>query len=503
MKIRRITAVLLVLAALFLNGYGVLPSAVYAEETGAAPLRDGAFRIRNRKSGDYLSVNGYYYLDDGSRGVYLKNFDQQDLGQCFYLRRAENECWRIVSAVESGKYVVSAENGTTVGSDVKRSETAGTASLFDIYQVEDGGYTIAPSVSENLFAVLASGRSNGLNGSFVEIADYRIGDERQLWDFEKVEESSSLSVAFTNKKLKIYSVGRFYSRLMPFIGTEAADAEWTSSDDSILLVGKDGSYSALRTGTVTVTASAEGKTASFTATVCDEGAFTWFSQNNIFTSDWDGTLLQDLFFYNYGVKKRFAVNDDGHPMYPSWIDTGCSICSVAQVLNNMGAVMTNGYDLRSGQSGGLPADPYTVALANTFNYEVYGTDRTAIGNPVYISWQWVADAFNKNGERIMYRAVYTQDRATIKKLVDAHPQGIVAELSSSVRTHYVVIGKCLNPDAANPWEYEFEIFDPAAYLPSEGAGVPMRETTSNKYLGLGYYSISCLRIYDVESRYLD
>ena len=115
-----------------------------------------------------------------------------------------------------------------------------------------------------------------------------------------------------------------------------------------------------------------------------------------------------------GVKKRFAVNDDGHPLYPSWIDTGCALCSIAAVFHNMGAVMTRGYDLRSGQEGGLPADPYTVCMANTLNFEIYDKSKTYSGDPTYMYWQRCADAFTVDGEKIYYRSVYTQNRNMIK-----------------------------------------------------------------------------------------
>jgi hypothetical protein len=182
------------------------------------------------------------------------------------------------------------------------------------------------------------------------------------------------------------------------------------------------------------------------------------------------------------------------------MDSGCALSSIAMVLNNVGAVKTTGYDLRTGQEGSLIADPYTVALANSGNYGVSSTSKVMYGNPIYMYWSSVASKFNVDGEKVDYHRYYNSSRKKIKDLITKHPQGVVVLFKRSGRTHYVVFAECLNPEQTVSSKLEFLIYDPAAYKPENGDGVPFQKTISYIYEGYRYSSISSVTVYDVESK---
>ena len=465
-------------------------------------LEDGTYRIRNLTYGVYLTAQIYNSKKKAETSkIVLSALDRNDTGQTFFLKTAEDGSRYIVPRNDGAGYSLSSDRQTAEAGSLLKTSDRNSSCSFDVLYTDFGGYTIAPSFDSNIYSVITPVRGADGRVSSVSVDDYRVGNRAQLWVFERMEPSTELTVAYNYTKIRLYSTGKFYSRLKPYIGTDPAPAVWESSDSSVMLVGDDGSYAAVGEGKAVVTARAEGLSASFTVTVVDSECFTWYSQNNILTSDWYGGELTDLFMQTRGIKKRFAVDDNGRAAYTSWMDTGCALCSIAAVFHNLGATSKQGYDLRTGQTGGLEADPFTVGMANTLNFEMYDKSKTYSGDPSYMFWQRCADNFQLDGENIYYRSVYTQNRNTIKNLLKTHPQGLIAQLENRVRTHYVVIGECVNPDEKTSSKLEFMIYDPAAYAPEDGDGVLMKETTSSKYLSLGYYSITRLIIYDVESNY--
>lgn len=68
--------------------------------------------------------------------------------------------------------------------------------------------------------------------------------------------------------------------------------------------------------------------------------------------------------------------------------------------------MTEGYDFRSGQTGNLPADPYTVSLANSGNYGATSANATLYGNPIYVNHNLIATRFRVNGRSLSVTQTY-------------------------------------------------------------------------------------------------
>jgi len=499
---------ILSLALAFLLLLTALP--VYAAETASEQQKDtgaavsgttgtqltaGVYRIRNAVSGMYLDAG------DGKRTpVMLKKLDTASTSQCFLIEESDYNMWRLLPRGNSGTggesgYALACSTTSAGSIPSLLEENKQTNSVyFDISCLKNGSFTIAPSYGDNFLAVLSgTAPAEGAAFATAEISDYIPGDASASWYLEPVG-ITGITVAWKETKLRLYSTGTFYARVLPY-GPDSS-VRWTSSDSNVMLVSDTGDYCALSEGTVEITASAGGCSASFKVTVVDKDAFTFYSQNNMTGSDWDATLLDKLYFVGGGYKRIFAIDDKLPGAKSAWIEKGCSICSFAMILHNMDARLTSGYDFRSGQTGMLPADPYTVALANTANPGATSATDVLYGNPVYVSWARIAEAFEVDGQTLRVRRVYNGSRATIKALLDAHPQGIIAMLCRGENTHYVIISRCLNPDAQYSSQYEFEFYDSAAYLRYEGDGVALKDTTSNRYMHYSLASIAALIIID-------
>ena len=462
-------------------------------------LTDGVYRIKNLETGLYLET--YKYSAKGKEKLCAAQLDVKEEGQCFYVRRAENGAWLLSAQNENGEYSLSWQAGTALGDYIVKTQKAADAeyTYFDISRLDGGAFTIAPAGGDNYTAVLATvNEKTYYSDKCVRIADLAQGDEAQMWTFESVP-TEYLTTAYEKTTVKLYSTGKFYARKYPY-NMVTSDIVWTSSDEDIIMMGADGVWCALGKGVATVTASVGTAVVSFEVTVEDKDAFTWYSQTNMYTSDWSARELEDLFFIDSGSKKRFAWDAKRNPSRSSWMESGCALASSAMVLNNMGAVKTTGYDLRTGQDGSLIADPYTVALANSGNYGAKNTSKAMYGSPIYMYWSSVASKFNVDGEKVGYHRYYVSSKKKIKDLLTKYPQGVIVLFRQSGRTHYMVFADCLNPEETVSSKLEFLIYDPAAYKPENGDGVPFKETLSYLYGGYRYSSISNVTVYDVESK---
>ena len=266
------------------------------------------------------------------------------------------------------------------------------------------------------------------------------------------------------------------------------------------MIGTDGNWCALSEGKAVITATLGELTESFTVTVVNKDAFTWYSQNNIYTSDWDATSLKYLYFRepSTGIKKKFAIDSKEAGGNNCWIDEGCGNCSVAMVLNNMGAVKTNGYDFRSGQTGNLVADPYTVGLANSGAFGAENTTTTLSGNPIYMRWSYVAEQFNVEGKKVILNKVYSPSAAKIKTILADHPEGVIVQLSTSTKNHYIVFTECLNPDERTSSKIRFLVCDSASYTPESGDNIQFEKSTSYVYEGYRYSNIKSVMYFTLE-----
>ncbi len=501
-KLRKIltSRITLILAVLMLiPGFVYLSAAAVTQETvntsDDVVLREMVCRIKNATTGLYLDSYKFTLKTDGKS--YLEKYSEDSLGQIFHLSPCEDGTYMIVPQNDNGEYTYSYSNESSTKANgyiqkVKLS-SAGDYTKFDIVEHGKNTFIIAPSNFADSKAVLTQSVTvTKYKDFYTELQPLSESKDNQLWIIEPIK-TENLSVVFTNTKVRLYTTGTFYARKLPY-NVFTDDIIWTSSNDEILMVGQDGTWCALSLGTVKVTASVEGISKTFNVTVTDKDAFTWYSQNNVYTSDWDATQLLSLYFKDGGYKKKFAIDAKAPGANYAWIDEGCGNCSVAMILNNMGAVKTNGYDFRSGQNGNLIADPYTVALANAASQGPSSANTTLSGNPIYMRWDSVARQFEVGGKQLTYKRVYTFSQSsalkTIRNLLSEHPEGVIVQVERGSKNHYLVFTECLNPEEKSTSKLKFIVYDPAAYEPVNGENVLFEQSTSYLY---EYYRYSHIR----------
>jgi hypothetical protein len=446
-------------------------------------LREMVCRIKNASTGLYL--DSYKYTTKTKGKAYLEKYSKDSLGQVFHLSPCEDGTYMIIPQNDSGSYVYAYEADASKSVKINKVKltSAGEMSKFDIVKFVNGTFVIAPVNTKNEKAVLTQSESiTEYKDYYAEFSDLREDALNQTWIIEPVK-TEKLSVIYTATKVRLYGTGKFYARKHPY-NVFTDDIKWSSSDENIIMIGNDGTWCALGTGIVTITASAEGVSTSFTVKVVDRDAFTWYSQNNVYTSDWDATQLLPLKFKSNGYTRKFAVDSKEPGGNSCWMDEGCGNSAVAMVLNNMGAVKTEGYDFRSGQEGNLIADPYTVGLANSGQYGPDSANTTLSGNPIYMAWSYVAEQFNVDGKTVKSNKLYYPTRTKIKNLLAEHPEGVVVQVSKGSKNHYLVFAECINPDEKVNSKLQFIVCDSAAYLPANGDFVPFERSTS--YLSEGY-----------------
>lgn len=432
------------------------------------------FRIRNAESGEYLSSS----IETGE--FFLCEFDEEDASQYYRLERTHEGKVLLNSADANAEYCLSF-TASSNGEILPKKEELRRSESIKIDDIEDGEVTISVTVSDEEFWLTASDSDGGKGVFFVKDADIH-----SEWVLEYIT-PSVLSTAYFEMRMKLYSVETLALNVKP----EAIRSfvRWRSDDDHTVLVSSDGTMCALSEGETTIRAYVGGAELSCKIEVCDRSAFTWYSQTNINNSYWNGGALSGIKF----MRKMFASESKSH-----WMDEGCAISSVAMVLHNMGATYAAGFDFRSGQSGDLPADPYTVALANV-GYKGFPT---AVGNyyadPVYTRWSTITNAFKVNGNDLTYVHRYSGSKTAIKKAILEHPEGIVVQMSKhNGETHYIVVAACVNPNETKASRLQFMVYDPLSYDGSDGDYVLFEDSISYK-LGYRYSNFTSFYYWDVK-----
>jgi len=442
-------------------------------------LGSGVYRIRNASTERYIDAYDKAYDTKGSAYLDEKNGGE---AQDIYVERLDDGTYVLRPQSESGKYVLSYRDGCEDGTIITKRTEIEKTEKFTIYSSGNGTYTVSPAATGSKSVTLGiSEKTSRYKHNYLALTKYTGGGAQQ-WIFEPIE-VTGISLAFVNTTVKLYSVGALYATLTPYNFGDR-NVKWESSDEKILMIDDSGAYCALAPGKVRVTARSGDKSASCTVTVSSEAAFTWYSQHSVSNSDWNATALSGISFTAGGVRKKFMIDKYGRGR--DWMDEGCYLASVAMILNNMGAKLTKGYDFRSGQTDNLPADPYTVALANSGNHGATTSKGVIYGNPILVSRSNIDARFNVNGKSISSQMTYGVTKKAIKEALDEHPEGIAVYFSrpSRGRTHYIVFTKCLNPEEKNTNNYKFEVCDSASYDAARGDHVQFEKSIS--YTSEGY-----------------
>lgn len=198
-------------------------------------------------------------------------------------------------------------------------------------------------------------------------------------------------------------------------------------------------------------------------------------------------------------KLKFSYSGTAKPVFvenstSDWMATSCGIVASAMVLRNMGKTMS-GYDLRNEFHGNMPADPYTVMLANcdlngtTINPTI-GTVTVDSNSPNLLMYGNVASAF---------RANFTYDNTTIteKKIQDyinnyGHCLVYFNKNMNGTYPHWMVFTKYNK--TGSTFANRYWVYDPAANSYSKGAHVLLSQT-SDKYINMDISNVSVILAY--------
>ncbi len=432
--------------------------------------------------------NGFYRIKNKALKKYIDTYDfaYDPLGRAYLdVATGENGQYFFVERQNDGTYVfytISEKESTSLGftdSEVLRKEKdAASASKFDVLALSNGLYTISFLSGERSVVLQASEQRSYYWHNFISYGEYDAKDE-QMWEFEKIV-PTSISLSETSFRVKPYTIGTLSATVSPSFITDKV--EWSSDNESVVMVDSDGSYCALSDGTAVITATCGGVSTSCTVTVSSVIAYSWFSQHNIYSGGWNALSLKNVYFYAGGRYKPYIM--DQYNGNRDWMDEGCYICCIAMLLKNMDARLDGAYDIRTGKTGDLPADPYTVSLANAGSKGATKDAMTVYGNPVLVASSRIAQNFKVNGKSFDVNTNYYVTKKAIKEALDKHPEGVIVGMKKWNSSHYLLFTKCVNPEEKNPNNYQFIVCDPASYTGSDGDHVLFERSYS--YLTLGY-----------------
>jgi len=473
--------------------FGVNAVAQELITANAAVLPDGIYNISNVSSGKHLEAFDFKFDAKGRMHLDGRRYVP---AQDFAIVSHADGTYSICPQNDGASYMLSTPANASEFSQMAKSNSNDLSTRFYISKNANGSYRISPASATQYSLAQSADQFAHYYYALCELQNSS-SSAAQQWNLEITDKKISVSVSLNKDQdtVREYSINQLYAVVKP-----AAYAEkivWTSSNHKTALIDNQGKYCAFSVGETVITASIGEVSASCKVTVSDKTAFAWYSQCNMYTGGWNASALKNVYFYSGGIYKPFMI--DGFNGKADWMDEGCALACAAMVLRNMDAKMTDGFDFRSGQYADLEADPYTCALANSYNdgKKMLGSG-TLYNDPILTCMSVITGRFNVDGKKIVSNTYYYINKRVIKEQLDLHPEGVIIGMESSYYgSHYLVITGCVNPDAANPNDYEFIVCDPAAYKAADGNNVPFKQSTSYKKLGYNYYHMWTMTTYDV------
>ena len=455
----------------------------------AQKLTDGIYSVRNCKTGEYIRC---YDLSIDADGSAVLSESQTGDATSFLIRLKDDGTYVFYPQNDGGVYSLCYSPDILERTVLIKTKTATKYSEFRLNRSGDA-WLISPAFTIDPDLVLGiSSKATYVGDHYVGIEVYK-GELDQKWELVRVSADSLLiSTGFIT--VGVGASSRLYASSTPSYLSSAI--LWTSDDNAIASVDSDGTVHGLKPGVTTVRGFLGNLSVSAVVSVTSLKAFAWYSQHNFYSGGWNTNGLSGLYLRSIsGWRKLFFLN--GYNGTADWMDEGCKICCIAMVLRNLDARLAEGYDIRTGESGNLVADPFTVVLANVRSD---GTDLayTLGGSPVEAAYGNISSRFFVNGKVISTSVSGYASKAYIKSLLDEHPEGVIVGFKNYARgtSHYLVFTECVNPDAS-PYDYEFRVCDPASSDPATGNNVLFSESYSYRTIGYRYYNIADVQVYDV------
>lgn len=211
--------------------------------------------------------------------------------------------------------------------------------------------------------------------------------------------------------------------------------------------------------------------------------YAWFGQYSSYeypTSYWNDNKLSSLNITAYSETNPFFINNGNGSTY-HWMMKGCGIAASATILRNMGATL-KGYDFRTDYYGNMPADPFTVMLANC---ELDGTSMNVNTTSLNTGFQYpnsltianVCEGFKVSQNSITFEEV-DKDESSLKEAAKIGP--ILIRFGKGEYRHFMVITGFTE---GNNFADRVLVCDPAGNtyatgVGTDGRGIPLSKTTS-------------------------
>ncbi len=460
----------------------------------AAKIADGVYKLKSMQDGKYCESFDYSFDSQGRLHVDL---NRSALAQQFVFVLREDGTYSICPKNEDGVYMLCWSENISANIYINKTTEDGENTRFYITENKDGSFYISPA-SEKLssYVLGESSHTHRWNYNLVTLQK-KDGSASQKWQFDRVGDVGNISLSLNKSEVvvKLYTVNDLFAVTTPSIYKEKV--RFYSSNPEVALVDeKTGSFCALSVGNATIVAKMGNTSVSCKVRVSDKDAFTWYSQASATNGGWNGYALKNVYFSAYGIVKPFII--DGFNYRTDWMDEGCALTSYAMVLNNLGAKLTSGYDFRSGQSKNLDADPYTCALANSYNTGIKSSTGTMSYDPILVYGSLIASRFNVGGKAVTVENHYWFTKKDIKEALDKHPEGVVVGFENYYSgTHYIVFTECVNPDEPNPNNYQFLVCDPAALDAEHGDNVLFENSPAYRNMYYNFYHTTTMTTFNV------
>lgn len=482
-----------ILASLLLSFPANASVSLFSKDAENQELTDGIYNIKNKETGLYLDVFDFSF--DGAGKAYLAEKSGKD-GQDFLIRRQDNGEYLLYPQSENGLYALTYSSDILEGEYITKTAYVSGQCIFGIIPNEDaeGEFVIRPSgMSDSKLAVGVSSEMTKAKDRYACISLGLLND-KTVWSFEKVS-SEYISISGGYIDVKVGETKQLHAKLYPeyLVG----NLKWSSSNEGVAMVDDNGLVRGISNGCVIISVECGGASASCTVNVTDLPAYTWYSQHNIYSGGWYAEPVANLTLKTRGgERKKFFVSGFNHNI--DWMDEACKICSVAMVLNNMGAKLSTGYDMRFDALNNLDADPYTVILANTNSSGYSFGDEALINQPNTVNNHLINPRFTVGGKNIVSTTKYTNSISYIKEQLDKHPEGVIVEMNNYAKDicHYIVFTECVNPDDPNG-KYKFTVCDSAATNSLDGDNILFEDSISYKQIGYRYSCITSVTTYSV------
>lgn len=330
-----------------------------------------------------------------------------------------------------------------------------------------------------------------------QVRDYTLLKQRFLFTFD--EEKGKYRISTENAPTTYLTVS----------GSYLVGSSLSSSNNQLWHIGctNNGYYFIISAGDTSKSLALNNSSACLTTGTITSWTFekcpTFYGQRvNVMNGFeyWDSTNLDNLFFPSYSNTRKFFtytpndatnINESPSANDNDIMTEGCVMCSIAMVLDNLGAKSSvSKYDIRNGSTGFMIPDPFTCTLANSLYFS--NSPSTIIYDNIQARYECsfstlpvkfdasVFTGFNCSFTTVSISGSNVQKAIALKNALSDHSEGILVRVGYNADNlrgrHTIVITKYIGPDNIpasiddTTLHSYFIVYDPASRTQAQGSG---------------------------------